>query len=109
METWRIDRSQYPPSTLRSLLSGVNRLLQENKAPFSILDKGDHRFKDLLHTLDTMCSNLHRQGIGATKNSAKVIELHHKDIYYGKRVSLGFLHLEYYSTLCVSMWGSILY
>jgi len=56
METRRTDGSQYPPATLRSLLSGVNRVLQENKVPFSILDKGDYRFKDLLHTLDTMCS-----------------------------------------------------
>ena len=54
IETRRTNGSQYPPSTLRSLLSGVNRVLQENKAPFSILDKGDHRIKDLLHTMDTI-------------------------------------------------------
>ena len=68
METRRTDGSLYPPATLRSLLSGVNRVIQENKAPFSILDKDDYRFKDLLNTLDTLCSNLHRQGMGATKN-----------------------------------------
>ena len=81
IEIWRTDRSHYPPSTLRLLLSGVNRVLQGNKALLSILDKGGHTVvKDLLHTFDTMCSNLHRQGIGAIKNSAKVIELDHKDI-----------------------------
>ena len=67
METRRTDGSQYPPATLRSLLSGVNRVLQENKAPFSILDNDDYRFKDLLKTMDTLCSDLHSQGIGATK------------------------------------------
>lgn len=84
METRRTDGSHYPPATLRSLLSGVNRKLQENKAPFSILDKDDHRFKDLLKTMDTVCSDLHRQGIGATKNSAKVIELDHEDTFWRK-------------------------
>ena len=67
METRRTDGSRYPPATLRSLLSGVNRVLQENKAPFSILDNDDYRFKDLLKTMDTLCSDLHSQGIGATK------------------------------------------
>ena len=89
METRRTDGSLYPPSTLRSLLSGVNRALQENKAPFSILDKDDYRFKDLLKTLDTLCSDLHRQGIGSTKNSAKVIELDDEDIFWQKGL-LGF-------------------
>ena len=89
METRRTDGTQYPPATLRSLLSGVNRILQENKAPFSILDKDDRRFKDLLKTLDTLCSDLHRQGIGATKNSAKVIEPIHEDIFWQKGL-LGF-------------------
>jgi len=83
-DTQRTDGSQYPPATLRSLLSGVNCVLQENKAPFSILDKGDYSFKDLLHILDAMCSDLHRQRIGATKNSAKVIELDHEDIFWQK-------------------------
>ena len=58
METRRTDGSEYPPATLRSLLSGVNRVLQENKAPFSILDKGDVRFKDLqvYYTHWTQCA-----------------------------------------------------
>ena len=63
--------SQYPPATLRSLLSGVNCVLQENKAPFSILDKGDYRFKDLLHTLDTMCSDLHGKELGQLRIAEK--------------------------------------
>ena len=67
-----MDGSVYPPATLRSLVSGLNRILHSNRAPFSVLDKGDPRFRDLLKTLDTLTSELHRLGIGATKNSAKV-------------------------------------
>ena len=33
------DGNKYPPRTIRSILSGLNRILKESKAPFSILDK----------------------------------------------------------------------
>ena len=39
LETRKEDGSPYPPSTLRSLLSGLNCVLQQNKTPFSVLDK----------------------------------------------------------------------
>ena len=80
METRKTDGSVYPLATLRSLVSGLNRVVQSNKAPFSILDKSDHRFRDLLKTLDSLSSELHSQGIGATKNSAEVIDPKHEDI-----------------------------
>lgn len=51
---------KYPPSTIRSILSGLNRVLKEAKAPFSILDKSDHRFRDLLLTLDSKQASLRR-------------------------------------------------
>ena len=35
------DGEKYPPTTIRSLLSGLNRILRESKALFSILDKGN--------------------------------------------------------------------
>ena len=73
-----------PPATLRSLVSGLNRVVQSNKAPFSALDKSDHRFRDLLKTLDSLSSELHSQGIGATKNSAEVIDPKHEDIFWEK-------------------------
>ena len=87
IETRKTDGSPYPPATLRSLVSGLNRVLQNNKAPFSVLDKTDPRFHDLLKTLDSVSSELHRNGIGATKQSAKVIEPAHEDIFWQK--SLG--------------------
>ena len=69
LETRKSDGSPYPPATLRSLVSGLNRVLQSNKAPFSVLDKSDHRFCDFLKTLDSLSSELHRQGVGVSKNS----------------------------------------
>ena len=48
METRKTDGSLYPPSSLRSLICGVNRILQSNQAPFSVVDKGDPRFRPLL-------------------------------------------------------------
>ena len=81
METRKSDGSLYPPASLRSLVCGLNRVLQKNKAPFSVVDKSDHRFQDLLKTLDSLSSKLHRQGVGAVKQSAKVIDPKHEDIF----------------------------
>ena len=44
LETRNSSGQHYPPATIRSLLSGINRILKENKAPFSILDKDAHSF-----------------------------------------------------------------
>ena len=55
------------------LLSALNRILQDNKAPFSVFDKKDPQFRDLMRTLDTVSSELHREGIGAQHKSASVI------------------------------------
>ena len=54
--------------------AGLNCVLQKNKAPFSVLDKADHRFRELFKTLDSLSTDLHRQGVGAVKQSAKVID-----------------------------------
>ena len=82
METRKSDGSCYPPSSLRCLVCGLNRVLQKNKAPFSVVDKNDHRFRDLLKTLDSLSSELHRQGVGAIKHSAKVIDPKHEDVFW---------------------------
>ena len=84
METRKTDGSLYPPSSLRSLICGVNRILQSNQAPFSVVDKGDPRFRPLLKTLDSLSSELHRSGVGAIKNSAKVIEIEHERLFWEK-------------------------
>ena len=89
METRREDGGMYPPSTLRSLISGVNRILQANKAPFSVLDRSNPHFRELLNTLDSLSSNLHRDGVGVTKDSAPVISFDHEDLFWKKGL-LGF-------------------
>ena len=43
-ETRKTDGSVYPPATLRSLLSGLKRILLGTTTPFSVLDKTDPRF-----------------------------------------------------------------
>ena len=83
-ETRKTDGSLYPPSSLRSLICGLNRVLQSNQAPFSLVDKGDSRFRPLLKTLDSLSSELHRSGVGAIRNSAKVIEIEHERIFWEK-------------------------
>jgi hypothetical protein len=82
MEAKKSDGSFYPPSSLRSLVCGLNRVLQKNRAPFSVVDKNDHRFRDLIKTLDSLSSDLHRQGVGAVKHSAKVIDPNHEDVFW---------------------------
>ena len=58
LETRKLDGSRYPPATIRSLVSGLNRELQRHSAPFSVLDKGDYRFRALLKTLDSVSCEL---------------------------------------------------
>ena len=82
MEARKSDGSFYPPSSLRSLVCGLNHVLQKNKAPFSVIDKNDHRFRDLIKTLDSLSSDLHRQGVGAVKHNAKVINPKHEDVFW---------------------------
>ena len=48
------------------------------------MDKADHRFCDLQKTLDSLSSDLHRQGVGAEKQSVKLIDLKHEDIFWQK-------------------------
>ena len=83
METRREDGKPYPPSTIRVLVSGLNRILQANEAPFSVLDKSNRDFRPLFNTLVTVSSDLH-QGVGMTKDSAQVILAEHKELFWVK-------------------------
>ena len=107
METRKTDGSCYPPATLQSLVCGLNRELQRNGASFSTMDKGDSRFRPLLKTLDSLSCELHKQGIGAVKNSANIIEKEHEAIF-GRRVSLGTLLRRFFSAQYSFMWVSTL-
>ena len=78
LETRREDGNRYPPGTLRSLVSALNRIMQANKAPFSVFNKKDVRFYDLMLTMDLVSSELHKQGIGAQCKHASVITHEHE-------------------------------
>ena len=82
METRREDGKPYPLASLRCLLSALNRILQDNKAPFSVFDKKDPQFRDLFCTLDTVSSELHREGIGAQHKSASVISYEDENVLW---------------------------
>ena len=50
----------------------------------AVMDKIDHKFCDLQKTLDSLSSDLHRQGVGAVKHTAKVVDPKHEDIFRQK-------------------------
>ena len=67
LDVRKADGEPYPPSTTRGLLSGLNRVMQSNKVPFSMLEKGDRRFREWHLTLDSVSSDLHRKGLGTAQ------------------------------------------
>ena len=69
----KMGKSIHAPSTIRALLAAFQRQMMTNKVGFSLLDKADHRFRDLHNTLDTLCVLLRKKGIGAIKKHAAVI------------------------------------
>ena len=50
------------------------------------MNKEDPSFRELFLTLDTVTSTLHRQGIGAIKDSASVISYEHETIFWQKKI-----------------------
>ena len=84
MEVRREDGERYPAATLRSLLSALNRTLKSNKAPFSILDRQNIAFRPLMLTLDSISSDLHRDGVDVKRNSAMIISKEDEDRFWEK-------------------------
>ena len=79
IETCNSSGQYYPPATTRALLSVINQIFRENKALFSILNKGDPQFHDLQRTMDLVSSELHRKGIGTECKHASVITIEDED------------------------------
>lgn len=80
------DGKKYPPSTIRCILSALNIIYKESKAPFSILDKANPAFRELHLTLDRVTSDLYREGIGVSKKSAEVIPFEHENLFWEKQL-----------------------
>ena len=72
------------PSSDRAVAS--NHELQRNGALFSVLDTSDGRFQPLLKMLDSLSCELHKAGIGAIKQSAKVIDEGHEIVFWEKHL-----------------------
>ena len=101
LETRNSSGQHYPPATIRCLLSGLNRILKENKAPFSILGKDDPQFHDLHCTMDSVSSELHKKGIGTEHKHAAVIATEEEDALWaagslGTSTPLSLQHTVYF-------------
>ena len=49
-----MDGLRYPPSTIHSLLSAFQRVLESNKLSYRLFDTSDLEFLDLSKTVDTV-------------------------------------------------------
>ena len=63
----------------------VSAISRSKEVSFNFLDKTDSRFRDLRNTLDSVCSNLHAQGVGAQKKSANVVSAEDEDLFWEKK------------------------
>ena len=71
---------------IRCLLSALNRILQDNKAHFSVLNKKDPQFHDLTRTLDSVSNDLHREGISAQHESSSLITYKNENVLREKEL-----------------------
>ena len=86
METRQENGQPYPPKSLYSLLCGLYRHSRANGVSFNFMDKGDIRFRDLHYTLDSLFSELHSKGIGASSKGAAVISFEDEELLWEKEV-----------------------
>ena len=82
METRQQSGKPYPPSSIYSLLCGLYRTCRANGVTFNFLDKADTRFRELHNILDSLCSKLHAEGVGAIKRSAAVITMEDENLLW---------------------------
>ena len=84
LEVRRVGGQRYTPATIQSLLSGLNHELQRAKAPFLLMDKNDRCLRELHLTLDSVSSDLHRDGVGAVRQCASVISFEDENLFWQK-------------------------
>ena len=80
----RKDGKPYLPASLRCLLSALNIILQDNKVPFSVFNKKDPQFGDLMRTLDSVSSELHWEVVGSQCKYSSVISYEDEDVLWEK-------------------------
>lgn len=86
-ETKKENGEPYPATTIRSLLSGIQRTLQANKLPFNLFDKSDLRFRDLHNTLDCVSVSLRKKGVGTEVNHSAVMSIEDENAIWDKGVA----------------------
>ena len=111
LETRQGSGKPYPPKSLYSILCGLQHVNHSNGVRFNFLDKEDLRFTELHKTLDTVFSDLHSQGIGASTTSAPVVSVKDEDVLLDEKVmsmddpaSLQNMTFFYVCLHC-SLWG----
>ena len=86
LETRQESGEPYPPKLIYLILCDLHQISHSAGVLFNSLAKSDSRFRDLHNTLDTICSNLHAQGIGATKKSAPVITIEDEELLWERQI-----------------------
>ena len=77
IEVHQESEEHYPPRTIQSILHRISR---DNGVLCNFLDKNDSRFSNHHKTLDTLCSKLHSEGVGATVHSTPVISVENEQL-----------------------------
>ena len=70
-------------------MCGLMRVARDKGSALNFLDKADLRFKNLHLTMDSVCSKLHSEGVGAVKKCAQVISFDDEEHLWQQGV-LGF-------------------
>lgn len=102
----------YPPTSLKSLVSGFQRILRHTGwASLSLLDSSQKPFKDFHEAMEARCNELLKQGIGVMKKQAQIItEQQEQNLWEKEVLSLetgwGLIFAVYFYTCKVFCVGS---
>lgn len=102
----------YPPTSLKSLVSGFQRILRHTGwANLSLLDSSQKPFKEFHEAMEARCNELLKQGIGVMKKQAQIItEQQEQNLWEKEVLSLetgwGLIFAVYFYTCKVFCVGS---
>ena len=86
-EVRRRDGQEYPPGSLTSIVSGIQRHLRENGRPsISFYAETSHGFDQLRKSLDAKMKDLTRRGIGCHKKQAQPITAEMEEKLWEKKL-----------------------
>lgn len=82
METRKIDGTEYPPRTMRSIVILIQMFLHQRNRPVKLLS--DPNFKELQNTLDNVMKTRAAQGMGLHVRRAQVITKSQENVLWQK-------------------------